>query len=1041
MSSPPDLKMSEFPLAGPIDLLTDYVPLVRLVGGVPENLLAAVADLAVRSGGGGGGAVNSVFGRSGNVLAAVGDYNWNQIIGPALPVVSGANLTNLNANAITAGTLGAGRLPGLTGDVLATAGSNVTAIGVGRVLNTMLAGGITAGKLVLTDITKLGTITLGVWQGTPIEPAYLNIDFSTLGTITSGVWHATPIEPAYGGTGLTTYAVGDLIYATAAATLAKLAAVVAGNALISGGVGAAPAWGKVGLTTHVSGVLAAPNGGTGLGAYTIGDLVYATATDALGKLAAVATGNALISGGVGAAPAWGKIDLTTNVVGVLPQANGGTGSSTVLTPGSVVFAGAGGAFSQNNSKFFWDNAAGNLGLGLNAPNAALDVLSATGNNLRLTYTAGTVYSELNTTASGILNLTATKGSINFATLGNQIDPAVGYKENLGSLGKKYLSVHAAELVVETLVAQGTIATIGGRILVGPTTTLTADCAAAATSITVKHNQMSAGDIVVLQAGGKLEFMLVTGGPTGAGPYTYTVTRNLDGTGADQWFAGDAVFNTGQAGSGSFIDLYSLFSLKNAAGPTVDGPTIVGNVRTGSSYNAWAEHWAIGNLKGLYGYGATTYGVGLGQYLAGAAHITIDPSFGLRMFAGLSTLRLQLAVDGSGFLANSLISWNTSGNLTVAGNATIGGWTITSNAITNGIVKIAAGPGITNAAGVAEAWFGYDAASTTGGCFFKGTAAAYLLIGSGNANIGTAGRPFLYFADGSKTRLAIGELNYDYGYTGEASVAMGIKLWSAAGSKLLEFSDTRNMIAGWTIDTTTISSTGVVLKSGASAGLAFGTTPPTSAVLGTGIWLDQTGLYGLLANVVQTKLDAVTGALLAGGGNAIADASGFYVKAAAAFSGDKAFRVVNSGGATLAAFYDEILAADNHTTYLHARNNAGMNANLDLKASAPTGFVGQVFITCEENAAQVRRISMRNAIGITFEINGNAMLTIDPNNNVVVSNGALAVGATNGFLYIPSMPGAPSGVPTAKSGRVPMTYDSTNNQFYIYNGAWKKVALT
>lgn len=48
--------------------------------------------------------------------------------------------------------------------------------------------------------------------------------------------------------------------------------------------------------------------------------------------------------------------------------------------------------------------------------------------------------------------------------------------------------------------------------------------------------------------------------------------------------------------------------------------------------------------------------------------------------------------------------------------------------------------------------------------------------------------------------------------------------------------------------------------------------------------------------------------------------------------------------------------------------------------------------------------------------------------------------TDGFFYIPAAAGAPSGVPTAISGKVPMYYDSTNNFFYIYNGAWKKVLL-
>jgi hypothetical protein len=71
------------------------------------------------------------------------------------------------------------------------------------------------------------------------------------------------ITAAKGGTGQTTYAVGDLLYASATTTLSKLADVATGNALISGGVTTAPSWGKIGLTTHVSGVLPVANGGTG----------------------------------------------------------------------------------------------------------------------------------------------------------------------------------------------------------------------------------------------------------------------------------------------------------------------------------------------------------------------------------------------------------------------------------------------------------------------------------------------------------------------------------------------------------------------------------------------------------------------------------------------------------------------------------------------------------------------------------------------------------------------------------------------------------
>ena len=73
-------------------------------------------------------------------------------------------------------------------------------------------------------------------------------------------WKVVPATA--GGTGQTSYAVGDLLYADTTTTLAKLPDVATGNALISGGVGVAPSWGKIGLTTHVSGILPVANGGT-----------------------------------------------------------------------------------------------------------------------------------------------------------------------------------------------------------------------------------------------------------------------------------------------------------------------------------------------------------------------------------------------------------------------------------------------------------------------------------------------------------------------------------------------------------------------------------------------------------------------------------------------------------------------------------------------------------------------------------------------------------------------------------------------------------
>ena len=129
---------------------------------------------------------------------------------------------------------------------------------------------------------------------------------TTVGTLTAGTWNANTIAAAYGGTGLSSYTTGDLIVASGSTALTQISDVATGNVLLSGGVGVAPSYGKVGLTTHVSGILPIANGGTNSNATaTAGAVAYGTGTAYAFNSAGLA-GQYLQSTGSGA-PAWTTI--------------------------------------------------------------------------------------------------------------------------------------------------------------------------------------------------------------------------------------------------------------------------------------------------------------------------------------------------------------------------------------------------------------------------------------------------------------------------------------------------------------------------------------------------------------------------------------------------------------------------------------------------------------------------------------------------------------------------------------------------------------
>ena len=85
-----------------------------------------------------------------------------------------------------------------------------------------------------------------------ISAAYVGqTSITTLGTISTGSWNATAIPVNKGGTNITSYTIGDLIYASGATTLSKLGVGSAGQVLtLSGGV---PTWATPAAAVNIAG--------------------------------------------------------------------------------------------------------------------------------------------------------------------------------------------------------------------------------------------------------------------------------------------------------------------------------------------------------------------------------------------------------------------------------------------------------------------------------------------------------------------------------------------------------------------------------------------------------------------------------------------------------------------------------------------------------------------------------------------------------------------------------------------------------------------
>jgi hypothetical protein len=239
-----------------------------------------------------------------------------------------------------------------------------------------------------TDTTNASNITSGTLGTSRLSGSYTGI--TGVGALAAGSLATgfTAVSAPLGGTGQTSYAVGDILFASTSTALSKLAGVAVGNALISGGVGVAPSYGKIGLATHVSGTLPVANGGTGITSFGAGVATF-LGTPSSANLAAAVTNET----GSGALVFATSPSLVTPLLGTPTSGNlanctfptlnqNTTGTAAGLSATLAVASGGTGQTTYTNGQLLIGNTTGNT--------LAKATLTGTANQVVVTNGAGSI---------------------------------------------------------------------------------------------------------------------------------------------------------------------------------------------------------------------------------------------------------------------------------------------------------------------------------------------------------------------------------------------------------------------------------------------------------------------------------------------------------------------------------------------------------------------------------------------------------------------------------------------------------------------------
>lgn len=130
-------------------------------------------------------------------------------------------------------------------------------------------------------------------------------------------------------------------------------------------------------------------------------------------------------------------------------------------------------------------------------------------------------------------------------------------------------------------------------------------------------------------------------------------------------------------------------------------------------------------------------------------------------------------------------------------------------------------------------------------------------------------------------------------------------------------------------------------------------------------------------------------------------------------------------------------------------NAHIVDTVDAHDASAISYLGSSNISATDVEAAIDELDIEKAskaldntfTGLnTFGIISATSLSNDVAGNLYTGLGNLSVSSVDGFTYLPTAPGQPTGIPSANVGRAPTVWDTTNNRLWIYSGGtWNNSA--